>query len=390
MKQKIVFVLFLFGTTLFAQDWNRSAVRDRWGEISSYSYIQRVTCTGMGSGSVRRWELIISYMLEQPNVIFFSIRSLNTLEVVPAYAFINEEVKILLREGNHTDEYYGIFESSTSSLNMMMLYCRDSGLVNALCQNKNFTILIEGRDGSWYVRANIKGNMPTGEISIESNNNEPFEDIVFSEKENMDTEKDQAPLGIPAHIAQDKKSIPEQGKQQKNKKINVFTNKIQWSGIIPKYNFELGYIYEPNHPIGFRIGTHGFYTTWNFNLPNWQGYKHSTTKGNLYLDSEFKDSGDRTKSNIEYVFGFSINIIDNFLMMPIGLGGLISNNYYLFSPTVNWRDPHWYIGDNESLFLLEFGLALNPIKWVSLISTYRLVDFNKSSFSIGTTIIIPK
>jgi opacity protein-like surface antigen len=183
-----------------------------------------------------------------------------------------------------------------------------------------------------------------------------------------------------------------------------------WHPIPPLY-FELGYVWEPDYPIGFRIGTFGFYTTWNFHLPDWQGYTPGPETYHPYYYDEnrniyeldpayyvYKDIGSREQQSFEWVAGFSINIIDNFLMIPLGIGGRHSLEFGLFEyryisvagskPVTEWipaGKPKLYKEANwNSDFLFEIGLEINPIKWISLLATYRLIGFEKSSFTLGS------
>jgi hypothetical protein len=211
-------------------------------------------------------------------------------------------------------------------------------------------------------------------------------------------------------------------KRRLKKRWNEFVD--NWHPIPPLY-FELGYVWEPDYPIGFRIGTFGFYTTWNIYIPDWQGwqeyeesrhsYRHdengdiySAYNGGSILDPKYyvyKDIGDREQKSFEWVLGFSINIIDNFLMVPIGIGARHSLEFALFEtryigagaanskPDTEWipaGKPKLYEEENwESDFLFEIGLEINPIRWISLLATYRLIGFAESSYTLGVCFTVP-
>jgi hypothetical protein len=187
--------------------------------------------------------------------------------------------------------------------------------------------------------------------------------------------------------------------------------------IVPPVAFELGYVYKPGYPFGFRLGTHGFYTTWNFHFPDWQGhdkrlhnfydengiiYENGWVFGAFYRPIvEFLDQGIRVQRSFEWALGLSINIIDNFLMIPFGLGARHSHEYGLFEArhrnntsekvwipagrSERYDTPNW-----EHDFLFEVGLAFNPIKWLSILGTYRLVGFQEHNFTIGTSLTVPR
>jgi len=175
--------------------------------------------------------------------------------------------------------------------------------------------------------------------------------------------------------------------------------------IFPLVAFELGYIYKPEYPIGFRIGTHGFYTTWNIHITDWQGYSNSTfythnSNGEIRYKPDAIDLGQRVEKKFEWVFGSSINIFDNLLMIPIGVGARSYLEYRLYSVTTSSGNITWIPIGSESgygfepkwqtQFLFEIGLSFNPIKYISLITTYRLVGFEESNFTIGSCVTFPR
>jgi len=106
----------------------------------------------------------------------------------------------------------------------------------------------------------------------------------------------------------------------------------------------------------------------------------------------------------EGVVGFSFNIIDNFIMVPVGFGVHRSLEYGLYQYTnrrfnpprvsefwVPFGKPDAYKEENwESIFLFEIGISVSPIKWVYLIGTYRLVGFEESNFTFGLGLTIPR
>jgi hypothetical protein len=216
-----------------------------------------------------------------------------------------------------------------------------------------------------------------------------------------------------AEAAEKRRQQEAEAAQRKRQQENFKTN----YHVIPPLLFELGYVYEPDYPVGFRIGTFGFYTTWNFHIPDWQGYRNDgSSVGNLYYDengniitkisSYFVDNAvlvNREKKSFEGILGFSINVIDGWLMIPIGLGfrsslkyGLFQYQYYygiggyLSDKDTTWvpaGKPKTYKEENwKTDLVFEIGLEFNPIKWISLLATYRLIGFEEHSFTVGTCI----
>jgi TolB-like protein len=174
-----------------------------------------------------------------------------------------------------------------------------------------------------------------------------------------------------------------------------------WSPV-PSVSFEIGYIFTPGMPLGFTIGTFGLYTSFNFAIPNWQGYQVNTyytynsdnrINGGYYSEygSGFRDRGNRAYEAIEWTVGYSINILNGFLMIPLGIGANHTGEYRLFDETGyggSLEDTEWY-GPSywSSKIVVEAGLQL-VFKYVTIFSTYRLTGFEKSSFTIGAGYIL--
>jgi TolB-like protein len=180
------------------------------------------------------------------------------------------------------------------------------------------------------------------------------------------------------------------------------SNPRNYSGIMPQEYFEFGYVFSLGFPIGFRIGSHGFYTTWNFAIPNFQG--HGKIYGEFYNENgeffgylsekyPYIDLGDRTKTGFEWVVGFSINVIDNVLKIPIGIGGHHSKEWRLYKQVIidefiDWVAPDGSHGKTNE-FLAEIGVAVNTGKWISFLATYRLIGFKESGFTTGVSLTVP-
>ena len=159
------------------------------------------------------------------------------------------------------------------------------------------------------------------------------------------------------------------------------------TSLIPPILFELGYIFQPDYPLGFRIGTFGFYTTWNFKQePDWQGYYNWYY---ITASSNYVDLGNRVNESFDWVVGFSFNVFDNLFMIPIGFGARFIKEYGLYDNTY-WKEHEWYpMDDGKSHFMFEIGLSYNPVKWVSFIGTLRLIESQGASINIGMCLTIP-
>jgi hypothetical protein len=132
--------------------------------------------------------------------------------------------------------------------------------------------------------------------------------------------------------------------------------------------FSVGYNYAYGLPGGFTIAVSPFidglllYTSWNFGKNN--------MSNNMF----------------EWIFGGYIPIINRLLMIPIGIGGNHSHIAY------GYHEGFWAIlfdieGEPkkiwENAFVMEIGLQLIIFNNFYISSTYRLIGFNKSSFTIG-------
>jgi hypothetical protein len=183
-----------------------------------------------------------------------------------------------------------------------------------------------------------------------------------------------------------------------------------WTPVPPIY-FEIGYNYEPDLPLGFTIGTFGLYTSWNFRLQNWGGYEkedYYTYNGDGNIGSYFSeytryvDRGNRGYEEFEWTLGYAINVINGFLMVPIGIGANHQKEWRLFdeqsrsyvsSGSYRWDtdSTEWY-GPTEwtSRLVLEAGLELILFKYIYFSGMYRLKGFKESSFTIGIGAVIPE
>jgi TolB-like protein len=163
--------------------------------------------------------------------------------------------------------------------------------------------------------------------------------------------------------------------------------------------FEIEYNYEPNMPLGFSIGIGGLYTSWNFYLPDLAGYEESS-----WLDydgdgkatwspEDYHDRGDKTYEGFEWIVGYKLNLLTGFLMLPIGFGAQHANELRLFdhiysSSPDKIRGTEW-LGQATwtTSFVAEIGLEIVLGNYVAIGGTYRLKNFNDSSFTISAGVI---
>ena len=178
----------------------------------------------------------------------------------------------------------------------------------------------------------------------------------------------------------------------KEEAARKWQEKFSRSSVLPPVFFEIGYIFQPDYPLGFRVGTFGFYLTMNFHTPpDWQGYEHPWTY--VTAGADYIDHGNRTEESFEWLLGFSFNVFDNLLSIPIGIGARHTKEYGLYTTTHKYisNNTEWYplYIDMKPYLLLEAGISLNLIKWASLIGTLRVIGFQEASFTIGTCLTVP-
>jgi len=173
-----------------------------------------------------------------------------------------------------------------------------------------------------------------------------------------------------------------------------------WSPV-STMRFEIGYNFTPDAPLGFIIGGAGIYASLNFGIPSWQGYdkeyfeKYNSDGriGNYYSSYEdYTDRGNRAYENIQWSVGYSFNIINNFILLPVGVGAEHTNEFRLydewsvssFSPySRELKSTEWY-GSTEwtSKLILEAGIQI-IIKHITFYGLYRSIGFEENSFVAG-------
>jgi ribosomal protein L12E/L44/L45/RPP1/RPP2 len=206
---------------------------------------------------------------------------------------------------------------------------------------------------------------------------------------------------------------------EERKREEAEERKLRWEEYREDYLvfpvcLELGYVYQPDYPLGFRFGLFGFYMTWNFHLTDWGEYG---TDDSLNFDKDGKIIGTtnysftyldkQTKASFEWIVGFSINVINNRLRVPIGMGLRHSLDYRLFrGEKIDYNyggdsseGPFWIPAgvltkgswgeDWQNDLLFEIGLSFNPIEWISLFASWRSIGWQENSFTLGAGFTIP-
>ena len=154
-------VLFFFSTTgLYPQNWQKKETINRWGDITGYSYMQ----TALGTVNQNKdIPIAIVYIAsggdKTQNMFGITSRTISALEFHPAAGFIDEVVTLSLRKDGITKTYKGSTYAEMGNYNQVWIGFEDADLINTLKQPGQWDILVEGR--RWYMRATIKGNLPS-------------------------------------------------------------------------------------------------------------------------------------------------------------------------------------------------------------------------------------
>ena len=146
----------------------------------------------------------------------------------------------------------------------------------------------------------------------------------------------------------------------------------------------IGYNYTLDFPIGFTFGFSGFYTSLNLNLILF------TTDDGVTIGSRPVDgfTGETKENGLEITFGYLFNLIDSFLYLPVGVGLCFTDVYEYYhdrAGNTGWYNDRGELENRKLIF--EAGLQLLLANYFYLLSTYRLVGFTKTGFTIGAGFI---
>jgi TolB-like protein len=155
-----------------------------------------------------------------------------------------------------------------------------------------------------------------------------------------------------------------------------------------------GYAFSPDLPLGFSLGFFGIYTSLDFSLSEFGGYKESA-KDEKYGSTSYTD---QSFEIIDWLIGYNFTIIPKMLYLPVGFGIESVREWRLktfeksYSSTYSeWlHAPKW-----ETNILIEAGLLFRPTNKIEfplvdsttfspyIFGSYRFIMPNKHSFSIG-------
>jgi hypothetical protein len=143
-------------------------------------------------------------------------------------------------------------------------------------------------------------------------------------------------------------------------------------------DFLIGYNYSFGFPLGFTIGYSGFYASLNLGLTAY--YLDGVTSGSSNREGV---TGETKTDGLEFTIGYSFKLIDGILRLPVGIGMSLTDEYQYYHDSAG--NTGWYGDGNleDKKFIAEAGLQLILIDFLYLSTTYRLIGFSKSGFTIG-------
>jgi len=144
--------------------------------------------------------------------------------------------------------------------------------------------------------------------------------------------------------------------------------------------FLMGYNYSYQFPLGLTLGYYGFYTSWNFNF--------SVLMDGVSSGSIPDGLTDKTaEMGLEFTLGYSINLYNGIIKLPIGIGMSLTDTYNYYKDNIG--NEGWFGNGNmeNKDFIIEAGIQFIIIDLLYITSTYRLIGFSKSGFTIGAGFI---
>ena len=143
----------------------------------------------------------------------------------------------------------------------------------------------------------------------------------------------------------------------------------------------IGYNYSLDFPFGFTYGFSGNYTSLNINLS-------ALFDGVTFINGSRDGVTGETKENgLIITFGYLYKLIDNILFLPVGIGLSLTDTCEYYHDSAG--NTGWYsscVLENKKL-VIEVGLQFILLYNYYLSTTYRLIGFSKSGFTIGAGFI---
>jgi hypothetical protein len=154
--------MFVLSNVLYAQDWKREVMTNRWGDTDGFAYHQGpLSGTAYGDKNV---SVSVFFVWNPPdssfsNVLVIYSKTTGNLTWHPAYSFMDETIKFSLRNAGGEKSFQGFTYANSSSYDNVGMYVMDQALINLLHGSGQWDVLIEGDD--WYIRTTIRGGLPS-------------------------------------------------------------------------------------------------------------------------------------------------------------------------------------------------------------------------------------
>jgi len=157
------------------------------------------------------------------------------------------------------------------------------------------------------------------------------------------------------------------------------------AGWSPRYGFLIGYNFSPEIPGGFTMGFGGLYASLNFNLGSLCAGIFSSPNASARESHIRRIKNEFIPGTIEFTVGYSFNLIDGLLRLPVGIGMRMISELHITQQADNLFSYNTSFSDKS--FLMEAGLQLILVDFWYLQSTLRLTGFSRFGFTLGAGVI---
>lgn len=156
----VVCFLLIAVQSAVAQNWEKRAVTDNWGDETGYMYMQ-VVRSGIAHGDENVNVTMMYFWTHEQgeNSLIIYSQTIGDLEFHPAAGFLDESITLSLRDSEgQIVSYGGATDASAGNFDNVYILVTDSDLIAKLRGPGHWDLLVEGDD--WYIRSTIDGNLP--------------------------------------------------------------------------------------------------------------------------------------------------------------------------------------------------------------------------------------
>jgi len=159
MKKIILLgIILLSVSSLWAQNWEKTNNKNKWGEIEDYSYNQTIRFATAHYNGRNSTVVVIFIYYPRQNVFAIGSKTISSLDIHPAANFIDDSFTLTLRGNDGKETTYPGLIPATPDFTSVIMGLMDDRLIKLLKTNGEWDVLIEGK--RWYIRTTIKGGLP--------------------------------------------------------------------------------------------------------------------------------------------------------------------------------------------------------------------------------------